>query len=172
MASGDSAGAPARRRLGRWSRTFFRAPLKLYDWHLGWLLGHRFLCLTHQGRRSGRRYRTVLEVIGHDRTRGELIVMAGFGPTSDWYRNILAHPAIEIAVGRERFAPTQRILSEPEAEATLAGYERRNWIMAPIVRRTLGRLAGERYDGTAAARARLVRRLPMVAFAPEGEIAR
>jgi deazaflavin-dependent oxidoreductase (nitroreductase family) len=169
MAPGDStADAAVRRiRLGRWGRAFFRAPLKLYDWHLGWLLGHRFLRLTHLGRRSGRRYRTVLEVIGRNRETGEVVVVSGFGPGSDWYRNILAHPALEVVIGRERFAPTQRILSEPEAEATLAAYERRNRILTPILRRTLSRLSGERYDGSAAARSRLVRRLPMVAFCPE-----
>jgi len=41
MASEDSrAGARAHPiTLGRWGRAVFRAPLKLYDWHLGWLLG-------------------------------------------------------------------------------------------------------------------------------------
>lgn len=152
---------------GRWLATLFRAPVKLYDWHLGWVLGHRFLRLTHQGRRSGRHYRTVLEVVRHDRTTGELVVMSGFGPTADWYRNILAQPALQVEVGRERFVPTQRILSDQEAEAAMATYERRNRIAAPIVRRTLSRLVGERYDGSPAARRRLVQRLPMVAFAPK-----
>ena len=30
-----------------------RAPVRLYDLGLGWLLGRRFTCLTHVGRRSG-----------------------------------------------------------------------------------------------------------------------
>jgi hypothetical protein len=40
-----------------------RLPLRLYDLRLGCLLGHRFLVLTHRGRRSGRTYRTTLEVV-------------------------------------------------------------------------------------------------------------
>ena len=41
----------------------------LYDHRLGWLLGQRILRLNHVGSRSGRRYRTVLEVVGHRQTR-------------------------------------------------------------------------------------------------------
>ena len=43
-------------------RTLYRVPTYLYEHDLGWLFGRRFLCLTHVGRRSGRRYRTVIEV--------------------------------------------------------------------------------------------------------------
>ena len=50
-------------------RAVFGAPARLYDAGLGWLLGERFLCLTHVGRRSGHRYRTVLEVARCTRTR-------------------------------------------------------------------------------------------------------
>jgi hypothetical protein len=42
---------------------YFFAPVSLYRLHLGWLLGHRFLLLTHTGRRSGLRRQTVLEVM-------------------------------------------------------------------------------------------------------------
>ena len=41
----------------------FRAPVYLYRWHLGWMLGHRLLLLTHIGRRTGLRRQTVLEVV-------------------------------------------------------------------------------------------------------------
>lgn len=53
-------------RPGLVLRVIFRAPVRLYEHNLGWLLGRRFVCLTHIGRRSGRRYRTVLEAIGSD----------------------------------------------------------------------------------------------------------
>jgi hypothetical protein len=48
----------------------------------------------------------------------------------------------------------------------LADYERRNRIAAPLVRAVLSRLAGFRHDGSDAARRRLVRTLPLVAFRP------
>jgi len=52
-----------RHRPGRVTRMLLRAPGRLYDWRCGWLLGHRFLRLTHIGRNSGRHYQTMLEVI-------------------------------------------------------------------------------------------------------------
>src|SRR5207248_4487384 len=38
----------------------------LYSAHAGRLLGHRFLLLAHCGRRTGRVYRAVLEVVAWD----------------------------------------------------------------------------------------------------------
>ena len=150
------------RKLGRVSRRLARLPGRLYDWNLGWLLGRRFLRLTHVGRRSGRRYRTVLEVVGE--TDDEVVVVAGFGRSADWFRNIAALPPIEVAIGRDRFRPEARVLPDDEAAAVLADYERRHRLAAPVVRRVLGWLVGWEYDGSAAARGRLVQELPFVAF--------
>lgn len=61
----------------------FGLPTHLYRHGWGWVLGHRFLQLTHTGRRSGRPYTTVLEVIRFDSTSGEGTVMSGFGPGSE-----------------------------------------------------------------------------------------
>ena len=143
-----------------------RVPLLVYRAHLGLLLGHRFLFLAHRGRRSGRRYEVVLEVIRHDPRTGESVVMSGFGRDASWFRNIEAGGAIEVRIGRRRFVPEQRILGSDEAAAALADYERRNRIAAPLVRAVLGRLAGIRYDGSPRARAEVVARLPLVAFRP------
>ena len=48
-------------------RFLLRLPIWLYQLHLGFLLGHRFLLLTHTGRRSGLLRRTVVEVVSYDR---------------------------------------------------------------------------------------------------------
>ena len=153
------------RRFTRATRLLLRLPTHLYDCHAGWLLGNRFLRLTHVGRKSGRRYQTMLEVVGTDKANGELVVVAGFGPSSDWVQNINATPAAEIAIESRRFRPEHRILDETEAAAVLADYERRNRL-APIVRGVLSRLVGWRYDGSPDARRRLVQQLPVVAFRP------
>jgi deazaflavin-dependent oxidoreductase (nitroreductase family) len=86
-------------------RRLLRAPGLLYDWHAGWLLGHRFLRLTHLGRRSGRRYRTMLEVVGTGQAPGEVVVVAGLGRSADWFRNLQAGRGVEVAIGRRRFRP-------------------------------------------------------------------
>ena len=154
------------RQPGAVMRAAFRAPIRLYDAGFGWLLGGRFLCLTHVGRKSGRRYRTVLEVVGINPTAGEFMVIAGFGPSSDWYRNISANPASEVVVGRHRFAPQHRVLDEAEAVEMIADYERRNRWILPIARFLLSRLVGWCYGGSQEARERLVHQLPVVAFRP------
>lgn len=148
-------------------RALARAPARLHDRGLGWLLGHRFLVLTHVGRRSGRHHRAVLEVVQRDRRTGEVVVISGLGRGADWYRNIRITPAVEVAISRARFRPQQRFLDEDEAVAVLADYEHRNRSIAPVVRALLGWLLGWRYDGGDAARRGLVRQLPLVAFRPE-----
>lgn len=106
----------------------------------------------------------MLEVVGRRPAAGEFFVVAGLGRTANWYRNLQAHPAVEVAVGRLRFQPQHRTLSEDEAIAVLADYERRNRLIAPVVRRVLSWLVGWRYDGSDAARRRLAGELPVVAF--------
>jgi deazaflavin-dependent oxidoreductase (nitroreductase family) len=154
------------RRPGPLVRWCLRAPARLYDWNAGWLLGRRFLLLTHTGRRTGQRHRTMLEVIGTRPTAGEFLVLAALGRSANWYRNLQAHGAVEVAVGRQRFRPEHRTLSQGEAIAALRDYERRNRLAAPVVRRVLSWLVGWRYDGSDEARRHLARELPVVAFRP------
>lgn len=143
-----------------------RAPAVLYDWNLGWLLGRRFLRLTHRGRRSGRCYQMMLEVIGEDPGRGELFVMVGLGRRAQWYRNVVAGSALEVAIGRQLFRATYRELERDEATTVLGDYEQRNRLAAPIVRFVLSRLAGWRYDASLPARQRLVSERPILALRP------
>jgi deazaflavin-dependent oxidoreductase (nitroreductase family) len=149
-----------------WLTRALRAPAVLYDLNLGWLLGWRFLRLTHRGRRSGRCYQMMLEVIGNDRARREVFVMVGLGRRAQWYRNVIAGGAVEIAIGSERFGPDYRELAPAEAAAVLDGYEQRNRLLAPIVRAVLSRLVGWHYDGSPLARERLVSERPILAFRP------
>lgn len=143
-----------------------RLPAHLYDIGAGRLLGHRFLLVTHRGRRSGRLYRTMLEVVRWDPEKQEAIVMSGFGQRSNWLLNVLAGGAVEVRIAATRFEPAVRSPEREEAVRVLADYERRNRLAGPIVRAVLSRLAGFRYDGSAAARYRLVEALPLVAFNP------
>lgn len=152
----------AQRRSPSWSTALLRAPAYLYDWGLGGVLGRRFMRLTH----VGRRYRTVLEVIGEDRAAGELFVMVGLGRSANWYRNVKAGHGLEIAIAQDRFCPAFRELEVAQAAEILAGYELRNRAIAPLLRRVLSWLVGWRYDGTPDARRRLVSELPVVAFRP------
>src|SRR3954463_15968007 len=143
-------------------RRVLHAPVLLYRLRLGALLGSRFLRLTHLGRNSGRRYETVLEVVGRLPTTTEYVVMAGLGRRADWLRNVLAGGAQEVAVGRDRFRPTARVLDDDEAVGVLADYEQRHRLLAPVVRRVLSRPSGGGTPGPATGE------LPLVAFGPAG----
>ena len=153
-------------RLNAMSRRLFRAPLYLYRWKCGWLLGHRFLLLIHVGRRTGLRRHTVLEVMQYRKEGPEAVVMSAFGPNADWFRNIEATPGPEVVIGSQCFVAAHRFLGEEEAVAVVTGYEQRNWVIVPIIRLVLSRLLGWRYNGSADDRRRLVTQLPLIAFRP------
>jgi deazaflavin-dependent oxidoreductase (nitroreductase family) len=150
-------------------RHLFRAPARLYRWHCGWLLGHRFLLLIHTGHRTGRRYETVLEVMERRPHGPEFIVMSGFGRNAGWLRNIQAAPTARIVIGNQALVVTHRFLDADEAMRVVAAYERRSRLAAPVVRAVLRRLLGWPYDGSDSARRRLVRQLPLLGFRPRRE---
>lgn len=108
----------------------------------------------------------MLEVIGSDRSTGEVIVMSGWGRTSDWYHNIEAAGGATIVVGGQRMTVNARVLDDGDAAIVLAEYERRNHWIRPVIRRVLSRLAGLRYDGSDDSRMAVVRQLPLVEFTP------
>jgi deazaflavin-dependent oxidoreductase (nitroreductase family) len=143
-----------------------RLPIHLYHARLGFLLGHRALLLVHTGRRTGQRHETVLEVVRYDPRRREAVVMAGWGRRTQWLHNVEAGLARDVRIGRERFAPAFRVLGPDEAATVFANYERRNRLIRPVVRRVISALVGWRYDGTAAARRRVVQQLPMIGLRP------
>ncbi len=147
-------------------RLLFRAPICLYRLGLGNLLGHRFLLLIHVGRRSGLPRHTVLEIIEYRAVGPELVAMSGFGPEADWSRNIEATHRSGIVVGSRHFEVVHRLLETAEVVSVFASYERRHWVIAPIIRLLLSWLLGWRYDGTEADRIRLSGQLPFVAFRP------
>jgi deazaflavin-dependent oxidoreductase (nitroreductase family) len=154
-------------------RQALRLPAGLYGVGAGRLLGHRFLLLTHRGRRTGRLHRTMLEVVRWDPDKGEATVMSGFGPDANWRLNVLAGGSVEVQIATLKFKPLVRSLGREEAASAIADYERRNRLARPIVRSVFSHLAGFRYDGSTAARRRLVEALPLLGFSPDrgGDIA-
>jgi len=53
----------------------------------------RIMVITTTGRKSGLKRRTPVNYAMQD---GELYCMAGFGPGSDWYRNLRSNPKVEV----------------------------------------------------------------------------
>ncbi len=106
-------------RPGLLTRAFFRLPVYIYRVRLGWLFDHRVLCLVHRGRKTGKIRRNCIEVVHFDPETRECFVVSAYGRRSDWFRNIVKSPPVEVAVGRERFVPEFRVLPTEEARRLL-----------------------------------------------------
>jgi deazaflavin-dependent oxidoreductase (nitroreductase family) len=149
-----------RRRPGAIAQRLYRAPEWLYERGLGWLLGRRFLLLHHTGRRTGLPRRTVLEVMRYDAAADRHLAASAYGEGADWFQNVLANPAVEIQVGRERLRRRARRVAAEETERELLDYARRH----PLAFRVLGWVLGhetKRSEGSLHALAAL---MPVVAF--------
>jgi len=145
----------------------FGLPKYLYHAHLGFLFGHRFLLLVHEGRRSGRRYETPLEVLHYDHTTREAIVAAGWGRRTQWLHNVEAGGARQVWIGREHYEPAWRELNVDEGTRAIEWYENHSGLPRVIVRAVLSRLLGWHYHGSPADRRRAVGQLPLLGFEPK-----
>jgi deazaflavin-dependent oxidoreductase (nitroreductase family) len=122
--------------------------------------GKRFLLSTHTGRRTAVRHQTVLEVMEYKEAGPEAVVMSGFGRNSDWLRNIETSPNEEVVIGSRRFQASHRFLAKEEAVNVVGNYERRNRLVASLVRWVLSWLLGWQYRGSTDDRRRLVGNFP------------
>jgi deazaflavin-dependent oxidoreductase (nitroreductase family) len=139
-----------------------KLPLLLYRTGLGWLLGHRFMLLTHVGRRSGKIRRTVLAVLSFDPKRREIKAISAWS-ASHWYKNILTLPALQVETGFTRYAPVHHSLSSEEIAALLEEYCRNH----PIFSRIVCRIPGWKWDSSHEEFLELAKSLRGVAFEPK-----
>jgi deazaflavin-dependent oxidoreductase (nitroreductase family) len=140
-------------------RGLLRAPVWLYRAHLGFLLGRRFVMIDHTGRVTGRKRSTVLEVVAA--RQDAVYVMAAWGKSAEWYRNLLANPSVRVHHGSDVWPATAALCDEEVARSVLAEYADRH----PWAFRRLGRLmldeVGQSIGETVQ---RAASRLPVVAF--------
>ena len=151
-----------RQRPGRMALALFRLPLPLYKRGWGGLLGHSFLLLVHEGRKTGKRHATVAMTLQYEPDTDEAIVCSVWGENTEWIRNIRAHTAREIQIGRESFGPEQRFLSEDESVTVALEFRRRH----PWRVRLLASILGWHGLQTEAGVRNFVRSRPFVAFRP------
>lgn len=144
------------------ARVAFRAPIWLYRAHLGWLLGYRFVLLTHTGRKSGLPRQTVLEVVRYDKVTGASIGASGWGTKSDWFHNVTANPKIIIQIRNKRSTAIAERLSPETGAHELLDYAHRN----PLALRELATFMGYRLDGTEDDILALGKIIPMFIFKP------
>lgn len=138
-----------------------RLPLLLYRTGLGWLLGYRFMLLTHVGRRSGKVRQTVLAVLSFDPKTREVKAISAWS-ASDWYKNIQALPALQVETGLTRYVPVHHSLSIEEIATLFEDYRRKH----PIFSRIVCRIPGWHWDSSHEEVLELAKTLRGVAFQP------
>ena len=126
-----------RRRPGRLALAVFRLPLVLYRRGWGWLLGSTFMLLVHAGRNTGQPHLMTAMVMRWDPATREVVIFSGWGPNSDWVRNLHARPALRVEVGRQHYTPQHRFLSEEESIAVAGDFVRRHPYRSQLATRIL-----------------------------------
>jgi deazaflavin-dependent oxidoreductase (nitroreductase family) len=140
----------------------WRLPIWLYYLRLGWLLGRRFLLLTHTGRISGKRRHAVLEVIKVDETNNVHYVASGFGRKSNWYRNIKKTPLVTIQSGGKKILAKAVILPTEEGLRILHEYQEKY----PNAIKNLARIIGYQMGETEEEIQDFLQQIPIIAFEP------
>jgi len=147
---------------GRLALWLMRLPRPLY--HRGWgrLLGHTFLLITHQGRRTGKRRETVVMALTYDPETQGAVVCSAWGPNTEWIRNLQARPALQIQIGAETYVPAQRFLAEDEAVAAARQFRE----LHPRRLRLFAKVLGWGDLGSEEALSEFARSRPFIAFRP------
>jgi deazaflavin-dependent oxidoreductase (nitroreductase family) len=130
------------RALGRFLRMPGALDRKGTRWMLQLLSPAPVIVLVHRGRRSGRLYKTPLELLVDSRERGELVVSPMWGKRADWYRNVVAGGLVEVHVRDERWRVEWRELDEAERRAALSAYREAHPYYSRIILRMLARVNG------------------------------
>jgi deazaflavin-dependent oxidoreductase (nitroreductase family) len=139
-----------------------RLPRPLYDRGWGRLLGHTFLLITHEGRKTGKRRETVAMPLTYDQETHKAVVFSAWGPNTEWIRNLRAQPALQIQIGNESYTPEQQFLSDDESVAVAVEFRRRHpWRM-----RLFATILGWGDLSSEPAMRDFVRRRPFVSFRP------
>jgi deazaflavin-dependent oxidoreductase (nitroreductase family) len=145
-------------------RLLMRAPIVLYETGLGFILGGRFLMLTHIGRSSGRPKRVVLEVIKSDPESGIYYIGSGWGEKANWLLNIEKTPEVRVQTGNKVFDALASRLSANQASDILLNYGGRN---PKAFRMLAGRfIVGQDLDISEESAELLAQYIPIVALKP------
>jgi deazaflavin-dependent oxidoreductase (nitroreductase family) len=84
--------------------------------NMGPVMAGRYMVITHTGRKSGMKRRTPVNFAIVD---DEVYCVAGFGSVSDWYRNLIANPQVEVWLPDGWYAGIAEEVTHPEARLPL-----------------------------------------------------
>jgi deazaflavin-dependent oxidoreductase (nitroreductase family) len=153
-----SAKSRAARVLGRTMRMPGVLDRKGTRWMLQALSPATVIVLVHRGRKSGRLYKTPVEILMDDPELDEFIVSPMWGRDSDWYRNVLAGGLVEVHVRGEERRVEWRELDDASRQAAINAYRAAHPLYSRLVLRMLVRV--NRFEGDP--EEAVVRELPML----------
>ncbi|MGB2895767.1 MAG: nitroreductase family deazaflavin-dependent oxidoreductase [Anaerolineales bacterium] len=108
-------------RLRRVFKIFNRFMLLLWRLGLGrWMKWPKFsgaiMVIKHTGRKTGL---TRFTPVNYAVVNGDIFCTAGFGSVSDWYRNLLANPQVEVWLADDRWAGVAEDVSDSKDRGAL-----------------------------------------------------
>ena len=133
-------------------------------WMLQALSPAPVIVLVHRGRKSGRAFKTPVEMLVNDPERDEFVVAPMWGRESDWYRNVVAGGLIEAHVRGEKRKVDWRQLDEADRRTAMDAYRQAHPVYSRIVLRMLVRVNALEGDPEQA----VLRELPMLGLRRHG----
>ncbi len=110
-------------------------------------VGGRIMVIKHRGRKSGKEY---LTPVNYAIVENEIYCTAGFGPTTDWYRNILANSEVELWLPQgKRRARACDVSNSPCRTALLREVAIASGIAGPILGVDQKKLTDEQLENAA-----------------------
>jgi deazaflavin-dependent oxidoreductase (nitroreductase family) len=154
--SGKSGGA---RLLGRTLRMPGVLDRKGTRWMLQALSPATVIVLVHRGRKSGKVYKTPVEILAGDPER-EFMISPLLARNSDWYRNLVAGGLVEVHVRGQALKVEWRELDEAGRRAAMDAYREAHPLYSRMILRMIVGVNG--FDGDPVEA--VVRELPVLAL--------
>ncbi len=142
-------------------RALFRSPMFFNRIGLGFLYPSNIIVLTTTGRRTGRPHTTPVET-GPGPRPGSLLVMAGWGGHTDWYRNALKDPCVHVWQRGKEWDAT----AEPVPETEVAEMLKTLSDVSPGYNGVWSRWAGFEIDGSDGSYLRAAPHFPSLYLVP------
>jgi deazaflavin-dependent oxidoreductase (nitroreductase family) len=125
-------------------RILFRLPVYFYRIGLGWMLGKRLVLINHVGRKTGRQHQAVVEVVEREKGTENVIVVAGYGEQTQWYKNLGNQLKTTIQIGNRKYPVSVELLKPEDGEDIIVRYMARYGNLT----RQLFSMIGYEWDGT------------------------
>ena len=155
------------KRPGTLLKFFFKVPLLMHEIGFGgWerLIGAQWMLITTIGRKTGKRRKTMVDVMDYDESNDTYYIEAAYGARADWYKNIQNNPVFEAQVGRRKFKTRAGALTTEGAAELLVRFYRQK----PAYTRSVMAMAGMKFKDETELR-ELGKNLTLLAVKPEKE---